>query len=112
HLCKDGFISNGIQGGMAPVTAGMAFALKLKGTQNIGALFVGDGTLGEGTLYESLNIISKWSLPVLIVLENNRYAQSTAQEETLAGDICGRAQAFGIETTHADTWDWCRLLGE
>ena len=112
HLCKDGFISNGIQGGMAPVSAGLAFARKLRGTQEMGVLYVGDGTLGEGALYEALNIVSKWSLPVLIVLENNRYAQSTSQEETLAGDICARAKAFGIESTHADTWEWQRLFDE
>jgi 2-oxoisovalerate dehydrogenase E1 component len=44
-------------------------------------------------------------LPLLIVLENNLYAQSTSQTQTLAGDICARAAAFGISTTHGNTWD-------
>ena len=47
---------------------------------------------------------AKWSLPLLVVLENNLYAQSTSQSETLAGDICARAAAFGIATLHGDTW--------
>jgi 2-oxoisovalerate dehydrogenase E1 component len=47
---------------------------------------------------------AKWSLPLLVLLENNLYAQSTSQSETLAGDICARAAAFGIETLHGDTW--------
>ena len=67
--------------------------------------FIGDGTLGEGAVYEALNIASKWDLPLLVVLENNRYAQSTPQSQTLAGDIEARAAAFGIETAQADTWD-------
>ncbi|HET7608771.1 MAG TPA: thiamine pyrophosphate-dependent enzyme, partial [Gammaproteobacteria bacterium] len=54
--------------------------------------------------YETLNMAAKWGLPLLVVLENNLYAQSTSQSETLAGDICARAAAFGIATLHGDTW--------
>ena len=61
-------------------------------------------------LYETLNIAAKWELPLLIVLENNLYAQSTAQHQTLAGDICARAAAFGITTAHSDTWNPDDLL--
>ena len=64
---------------------------------DITVVFIGDGTLGEGAVYESLNIASKWSLPLLVVLENNLYAQSTSQQETLAGQILARPQAFGID---------------
>ena len=95
--------SNGIQGGMTPVSAGMALAQKINQTGNIVVTFIGDGTLGEGTLYETLNIISKWDLPMMIVLENNLYAQSTSQSLTLAGDICARAEAFGIASYHGNT---------
>ncbi|HTJ31240.1 MAG TPA: thiamine pyrophosphate-dependent enzyme [Acidobacteriaceae bacterium] len=103
HICAHGVYSNGIQGGMTPVSAGMALAAKLNKTNNIVVTFIGDGTLGEGTLYETLNIISKWDLPMMIVLENNLYAQSTSQNLTLAGDICARAQAFGIDAYHGTT---------
>ena len=100
HLCSKGFYSNGIQGGIVPVAAGLAMTLKLRKPGYIGVVFIGDGTLGEGVIYETMNIASKWQLPLLIVLENNLYAQSTSQTQTLAGDICARAAAFGIETTH------------
>lgn len=98
HLCRGNFFSNGVQGGIVPVAAGYALGNKLKGNDNIGIVFIGDGTLGEGVLYETMNIISKWEIPLLIVCENNAYAQSTPQEINLAGDIRKRAEAFGIQT--------------
>jgi 2-oxoisovalerate dehydrogenase E1 component len=110
HLCAAGVYSNGIQGGIVPVAAGLAWAEQLRGSGRIAVVFIGDGTLGEGVIYETFNIAAKWNLPLLIVLENNRYAQSTAQEQTLAGDIEARAAAFGIATECADTWDPARLL--
>lgn len=110
HICAQGFFSNGIQGGIVPVAAGLALAQKLKKLPNITVVFIGDGTLGEGVLYESLNIASKWELPLLIVLENNLYAQSTPQHQTLAGDIQARAAAFAIKTAHSHTWQPEALL--
>ncbi len=106
HLCKNDFYSNGIQGGIVPVSAGLALARKFNGDNKISVVFIGDGTLGEGAIYEAFNIASKWELPLLVVLENNGYAQSTNQRETLAGNICDRAAAFGIRTEKADTWNW------
>ncbi len=105
HLCSEGFFSNGIQGGIVPVAAGLALSLKLRRPDAIAVVFVGDGTLGEGAFYEALNIASKWELPLLVVLEDNLYAQSTAQHETLAGDIQARATAFGIRAMRGDIWD-------
>lgn len=110
HLCSGDFFSNGILGGMMPVAAGMALARRLRADGSIGVIFVGDGTLGEGVFYEALNLISKWQLPLLIVLENNGYSQSTAQSETLAGDIGARARAFGLSTYKSDTWNIRDLL--
>ena len=110
HLQLGRYYSNGIQGGIVPVTAGLAMAQKLRGTGAIGVVFIGDGTLGEGVLYETMNIASKWDLPLLIVCENNLYAQSTCQTETIAGDICSRAKAFGIETRSGNTYDWPELV--
>ena len=103
HLCHDNFYSNGIQGGIVPVAAGYALANKLLGNNNIGIVFIGDGTLGEGALYETMNIISKWKIPLMIVCENNFYAQSTPQSVNLAGDILKRAEAFDIKTYKSDT---------
>src|SRR5258708_4272958 len=104
HLCHNNFFSNGIQGGIVPVSAGYALGNKLKGNGAVGVVFIGDGTLGEGTLYETMNIISKWEIPLLIVCENNFYAQSTPQHINLAGDIQARAAAFGIRTDSGNTW--------
>ncbi len=104
HLCKGNFFSNGIQGGIVPVAAGFALANKLRQNGNIGIVFIGDGTLGEGVLYETFNIISKWEIPLMIVCENNSYAQSTHQSINLAGDILKRAEAFGVKTFHSNTW--------
>jgi len=112
HICSKGFFSNGIQGGIAPVAGGLAFAQKLRAQGNLTVVFIGDGTLGEGVLYESLNIAAKWELPLLVVLENNSYAQSTSSAQTLAGDIAARAAAFGIETGLANTWNPAELLSK
>lgn len=104
HLCKENFFSNGIQGGIVPVAAGFALANKLKKNNSVGIVFIGDGTLGEGVLYETMNIVSKWKIPLMIVCEDNQYAQSTPRSLTIAGDIKKRAEAFGIKTFHGDTW--------
>jgi 2-oxoisovalerate dehydrogenase E1 component len=104
HLCHNNFFSNGVQGGIVPVAAGYALGNKLRQNDAIGVVYIGDGTLGEGALYETMNIISKWEIPLLIVCENNFYAQSTPQHINLAGDIQARARAFGIRTGHGDTW--------
>jgi len=105
HICDEGFYSNGIQGGILPLAAGLAFARKRAGKKSVVVAFIGDGTLGEGVVYETLNIVSKWALPMLIVVENNRYAQSTRIEDTLSGTIAGRFNAFGIKTEELDTFD-------
>jgi 2-oxoisovalerate dehydrogenase E1 component len=98
-----------VQGGIVPVSAGIAYAQKLARSGGIVAVCIGDGTLGEGVVYETFNMASKWGLPLLIMLENNLYAQSTSQRETLAGDICARAAAFGIRTSSGSTWEHQKL---
>jgi TPP-dependent pyruvate/acetoin dehydrogenase alpha subunit len=96
HLHWRNFYSNGVQGGIAPVAAGMALAEKRKGSQAATVAFLGDGTLGEGVVYETLNLASLWRAPILFVVENNRIAQTTPIEQALAGSILGRFQAFDI----------------
>jgi 2-oxoisovalerate dehydrogenase E1 component len=112
HLFYDNFYSNGVQGGIVPVAAGMAFAAKKKNKGAIGIVFIGDGTLGEGVVYETLNLISLLSLPLLVVCENNSYAQSTKIENSLSGDILARPKAFGIKTFHSNTWDLTNLFSD
>src|ERR1700679_3004653 len=110
HLCHNNFFSNGIQGGIVPVAAGYALGNKLRQNDAIGVVYIGDGTLGEGALYETMNIISKWEIPLLIVCENNYYAQSTHQSTNLAGNILARAEAFNIRVQNGDTWNVEELM--
>ena len=110
HLCSDRFFSNGSQGGIVPVCAGLAYSQKIKPNQGIGVVSIGDGTLGEGIIYETMNLVSKWNIPLLTVLENNRYAQSTSQMDTLAGSIDDRFSSFDIKTYSGNTWEFEELF--
>lgn len=97
HIHFNNFYSNGVQGGIVPNAAGMAWAEKLKDTGNIAVVFLGDGTLGQGVVYETLNMASLYEIPILFVVENNQYAMTTKVSDAVAGSITGRFQAFGIE---------------
>lgn len=110
HLHWRNFYSNGILGGTLPLAAGMALAEKIKGSRAITFAFLGDGALGEGVVYETLNMASLWAVPVLFVVENNRMAQSTPIERHLAGDLRARFSAFGIPVTELDTADILTIL--
>jgi TPP-dependent pyruvate/acetoin dehydrogenase alpha subunit len=105
HLFAGNFYSNGVLGSTVPVAAGMALAEREKGSGAVATVFVGDGTLGQGVVYESLNIASLWKLPLLVVVEHNGYAQSTPSTLQLAGDVESRARAFGVATSRHDTTD-------
>lgn len=105
HIQWRNFYANGILGGTVPLAVGMALAVKKQSQGSVVFSFMGDGTLGEGVVYESLNMASLWELPVFFVLENNRYAQSTPIKLHLAGEIAKRFEAFGIRTVHIDSTD-------
>jgi TPP-dependent pyruvate/acetoin dehydrogenase alpha subunit len=105
HLQNGNFFSNGVQGNMFPVAAGMAYAEKEKCSDAILVIFIGDGTFGEGVVYETLNLVSLWEAPMLIVVENNRYAQSTSIEKNFTGSFSGRATAFNISVGEIETND-------
>lgn len=105
HLCYKRFFSNGIQGGIVPNAVGMAWAEKIKETDNIAVVFLGDGTLGQGVVYESLNIASVFEVPILFVVENNEYAMSTKRSEVSAGTIADRFLAFHIKCSETDDGD-------
>jgi TPP-dependent pyruvate/acetoin dehydrogenase alpha subunit len=105
HICYKNFYSNGVQGGIVPTAVGMALAEKIKGSDAIVTVFLGDGTMGEGMVYEAFNMASLWSVPVLFVIENNRWSQSTPVEKELAGSIAARGRAFGIETQEIESTD-------
>jgi TPP-dependent pyruvate/acetoin dehydrogenase alpha subunit len=105
HLCAGNFYSNGVLGSTVPLAAGMALAEREAGSGAVTTVFVGDGTFGQGVVYESLNIASLWRLPLLVVVEHNGYAQSTPSRLQLAGDLEARAAAFGIEAARLDSTD-------
>jgi TPP-dependent pyruvate/acetoin dehydrogenase alpha subunit len=105
HICAPGFKSNGVQGGIVPSAAGIALAEQLRGSDGLSVVFLGDGTLGEGVVYETLNLTALWQLPLLLVLEDNGWSQSTPSSLNLAGDIAARFSAFGLPVVEVDTTD-------
>jgi len=110
HLHWRNFYSNGIQGGIVPVATGMALAEKFKRSGAATFVFLGDGTLGEGVVYEALNMAALWQAPILFVLENNRMAQTTPVELAVAGSIAARFQAFGLPAFELDSSDVLEVL--
>lgn len=102
HMAFRHFHSNGVQAGMTGIGTGLALARKVGKSRGLVATMIGDGTLGEGLLYESMNLASIWKAPVLFVVENNGIAQTTYTQETIGGSIEARGQAFGLLTWHLD----------
>lgn len=111
HIHYKNLYSNGVQGGIVPIAVGMALAEKQKKSEAAVVVFIGDGTLGEGVIYEAFNMASLWSAPLLIVVENNHIAQTTPTEYALAGDIRMRFQAFGIPALELDTSNVMEIAG-
>ena len=105
HLYAGNFYSNGVLGSTVPLATGIALAERERESGAVATVFIGDGTLGQGVVYESFNIASLWQLPLLVVLEHNDYAQSTPSHLQLAGDVEARAAAFGMATNRLDTTD-------
>jgi len=110
HIKWQDFFANGILGGTVPIAVGMAFAETAKRRNSVVFTFIGDGTLGEGVVYESLNMASLWNLPLFFIVENNRYAQSTPVELNLAGDMCARFEAFGISAMELEARDVFNIM--
>ena len=98
HLAYRHFHSNGVQGGMTGIGTGLALARKRQQRGAIVSVIIGDGTLGQGLLYESMNLASVWNVPLLVVVENNGIAQTTYTTETIGGSIEQRGAAFGLST--------------
>ncbi|MEV4164693.1 thiamine pyrophosphate-dependent dehydrogenase E1 component subunit alpha [Nonomuraea dietziae] len=96
HIRRDRYLSTGVQGESLPVAAGVALHLKRAEPGRLACAYIGDGTFGEGAVYEALNLAALWALPLLVVVENNGIAQSTPTDKHLAGTIAGRAAAFGL----------------
>src|SRR5690349_15247850 len=76
------FGGHGIVGGQIPLGAGIAFAEKYKGTDNVCVCYMGDGAVRQGAFHEALNMAMYWKLPVIFIIENNNYAMGTSVERT------------------------------
>ena len=97
--------ANAIVGGSGGIATGAAMSSKMRGTDQVTVCFFGDGALGQGLLYEAMNMASLWKLPVIYVCENNFYNEYTHFSETTAGEMSARAKAFGIHTEEVDGQD-------
>jgi pyruvate dehydrogenase E1 component alpha subunit len=97
--------ANAIVGGSAGIATGAAFASKRLGNGRVTACFFGEGALGQGVVYEVMNMAALWKLPIIYVCENNLYNEYTHYQETTAGDIEMRAQGFGIPVSSVDGQD-------
>jgi acetoin:2,6-dichlorophenolindophenol oxidoreductase subunit alpha len=99
--------TNGIVAAGAPLICGAALAAKMKGDRSVGVVFLGDGASNQGTFLESLNLAAAWNLPVLFVIENNGYADSTSRDYATAVDsYVDRAAGFGLPGITVDGLDF------
>ncbi len=99
--------ANGIVGGGPPLVCGVGLSAKIRGTKQVGISFTGDGGANQGTFLESLNLASAWDLPVIFVIENNGYAEATAQAFSSKGiDIAKRADGFSMPGITVDGHDF------
>jgi pyruvate dehydrogenase E1 component alpha subunit len=97
---------HGIVAAQVPLGAGLAFADKYRGNDNVTFTYFGDGAANQGQVYETFNMAALWNLPVVFVIENNQYAMGTAQKRsTSSPDIYHRGQAFGITGEMVDGMD-------
>jgi acetoin:2,6-dichlorophenolindophenol oxidoreductase subunit alpha len=97
--------ANAIVAGSTGIATGAAFSAKRLGNGRVSVCFFGEGALGQGVLYETMNLAQLWKLPVIYVCENNTYNEYTHYSETTAGDILARPKAFGIYADSIDGQD-------
>ena len=103
---KDFYGGHGIVGAQVPIGAGLAFADKYKGTDNVTFTYFGDGAANQGQVAETYNMAELWDLPVIFVIENNQYAMGTSvSRSTKSPDFWERGAAYGIEGEAVDGMD-------
>lgn len=97
--------ANAIVAGSAGIATGAAFSAKYAGKGQVAVCFFGEGALGQGLVYEVMNLAALWKLPAIYVCENNLYTEYTHFTETTAGDVLSRGSAFGIPSEAVDGQD-------
>jgi acetoin:2,6-dichlorophenolindophenol oxidoreductase subunit alpha len=105
HQATGNLGANAIVGGSIALATGAALASKRLGNGRVAVSFFGEGALGQGVLYEAMNMAQLWSLPVIYVCENNGYCEYTHYTETTAGEVLGRPRAFGVHAEEVDGQD-------
>ena len=97
--------ANGIVGGSVGIATGAALLIKMRDTNQVAVCFFGDGALGQGLFYESMNMAQLWQLPVIYVCENNLYGEYTPTSKSTSGNRLARAEAFGMHNVEIDGQD-------
>lgn len=97
---------HGIVGGQVPIAVGAAFAIKYRKEDDICVCYLGDAATNQGQFFEALNMAETWDLPVLFVIENNRYGMGTDIRRTTSVDrLAKRALAFDMQSSEVDGMD-------
>jgi len=105
HILRGRYLSTGVQGQSTTAAVGVALHLARTEPGRIAVVHIGDGTWGEGAVYEALNLARLWRLPLLVAVENNGIAQTTDTARQMAGTIAARAAAFGVPAHRYDSRD-------
>jgi len=96
---------HGIVGAQVPLGAGLAFAHKYKNDGHVSIAYFGDGAVNQGQVYETFNMAALWKLPVVFVIENNKYSMGTSLARHAAGELYKRGEAYGIMGFKVDGMD-------
>lgn len=97
--------ANGIVGGGVGIAAGAAFSARYRKSGQVSVVFLGEGTMSQGVVFETMNLAALWSLPLVYVCENNGMVEFTRAEELTAGTVADRATPFGIPSQVVDGMD-------
>jgi pyruvate dehydrogenase E1 component alpha subunit len=96
-VARGNFGGDGIVGGHLPLAAGIGYGIRLRNTDQVCLCFFGDGAVNEGAFHEALNVSALWDLPVVYIIENNRYGMGTSIDRASSvKDLYQRASAYGI----------------